>query len=63
MRLFGLLLLAATLGGCATEMWASAPAGTPGKVFVAGSSGGVRAVWVCPVQGSDEKCAVVDIQD
>ena len=63
MKLLGLLFLTAFMGGCVTQMTGSAPAATPGRAYVVGGSSGEHAIWLCPTQGSDEKCSVVEIQE
>ncbi len=51
------------LGGCSTVFHGSAPSAQAGMEYVAGTRGGSRTIWLCPVGAANGECHRVEVTD
>jgi len=56
-------LLLCALCGCSTTFYGSAPSGVAGQVYVVGNDVTRHAIWLCPVDGDDDECTPVEIEE
>lgn len=63
MRILGFSLLLCALCGCSTTFYGSAPSGVAGQVYVVGNDVTRHAIWLCPVDGDDDECTPVEIEE